>query len=1671
MGDLISTFVSETGEESKLGNLEMKSYPDIAISAFHWLTHRLSKIDRSARFVVVLAISLFLAALPSTSHAAAPDCSGVTIPLGHNLTLDFTLNNCFDYDVDPNFGGYDDTQDYINIQTLNGSGSTQFVNADQGDDPNVLTVSVDGVPVLTTGDLITNCSAGCVVSGTYNGVPYIFKFTSAGGVGTAVVGPEIEVSSSIGGAVADGATDAQGSQTVGTPVTVTYTVTNSGVSDLTIATATSSAPTNVTVNSIGVPGTTTVVASGGTTTFQVQYTPTAAGAFSFGLSFVNDDSDENPFNYTVSGTATGSPEIAVSASIGGAVTDGGTNAQGTHAAGTPVTVTYTVTNSGNINLTLATATSSASSNVTVDSITAPVSFTVAPSGTTTFAVQYTPTVAGAFSFGLNFVNDDGDENPFNFTVSGTATGTPEIAVSASIGGAVTDGGTNSQGTQGAGVPVTVTYTVTNSGTGPLTLATASASSASNVSVDSIGAPVSTTVAPAGGTTTFQVQYTPTGVGAFSFDLSFVNDDGDEDPFNYTVSGTAIGVPEIAVTASIGGAVTDGGTNAQGTQVAGTPVTVTYTVTNPGTGDLTIATATSSALSNVTVDSIGAPGSTTVIAGGGTTTFDVQYTPTLAGAFSFGLSFVNDDGDENPFNYTVSGTATGTPEIAVSASIGGAVTDGGTNAQGSQLVGAPVSVTYTVTNTGTADLTIALATSSAASNVTVGSVGAPASTTVAPAGGTTTFQVQYTPTAQGAFSFDLSFVNDDGDESPFNYTVSGTASGTPEIVVVDSVLNPVSDGGTANQGAQVAGTPVSIVFTVSNTGTGDLTLATATSSALNNVTVNSITAPGSTTVAPGGGLTTFNVQYTPTVAGAFSFELSIVNDDSDENPFNITVAGTASGTPEMDVSSSISGPVTDGGTDPLGAQTAGVPSSVTYTITNTGTANLTVASIALSLPSNVAFSFGPISGVPIIAPGGSGTVTINFTPTVAGPFSFNLSFSNDDGDENPFNYTVSGTAVGTPEIAVSASIGGAVADGGTNAQGAQAAGTPVTVTYTVTNTGTDALTLATATSSALSNVTVNSIGAPGSTTVIASGGTTTFDVQYTPTLAGAFSFDLSFVNDDPDENPFNYTVSGTASGAPEIDVSASIGGAVTDGGTNAQGTQLLGTPVTVTYTVTNTGTSDLTIAAASAFSPTNVTVNSVGAPGSTTVAPAGGTTTFDVQYTPTAAGAFSFGISFVNDDGDEDPFDFTVSGTAFGQPEIAVTASIGGAVTDGGTNDQGAQPFGAPVIVTYTVTNAGSADLTIATATSAAPSNVTVNSITAPGSTTLAAGGGTTSFQVQYTPTAAGAFSFGLSIANDDPDESPFDFTVSGTTSGAALSVVQEQIAGFMQSRANHLIRAQPDLIRLLAGTGGGRFNASVTQGKGNVDFATPSDQPVWASFQGSWSTEGAVDNSYFFGAMGAHMTLNPDLLLGVMFEVDRLEQSEGLAATEGTGYLVGPYIVGKLAEQPLYFEGRVLAGKTTNSLTTDGTDNFDFDTTRMLASVKVAGYLDYGTTVVTPSLAATYLSDTQQAFSDGMGGTAPEMRIETTDIALGLDISHTVMMSDGDLVLTGGLSSIWSSTDGTGIASTVIPVFDGQRGRMHVGASRTFRNGMNLSAEAFYDGIGSDDYEGYGLSLGLEWQF
>ena len=1110
--------------------------------------------------------------------------------------------------------------------------------------------------------------------------------------------------------------------------------------------------------------------------------------------------------------------------------------------------------------------------------------------------------------------------------------------------------------------------------------------------------------------------------------------------------TLVNLPEISVSADIGGAVADGGTLVQGNQAAGAQTTITFTVANSGDADLALSTATSSGASNVTVNSISAPASTTV-APSGTTTFTVNYTPTIAGAFSFDLSMGNDDADENPYDVTVSGTATGAPEIGLSGSIGGAVADGGTLAQGSQAAGGAVALTVTVANSGTDTLTLSTATSSGASNVTVNSISAPASSTVAP-GGTTTFTVSYTPTNAGAFGFDLSMVNDDADENPYDVTVSGTATGAPEIGLSGSIGGAVADGGTLAQGSQAAGGAVALTVTVANSGTDTLTLSTATSSGASNVTVNSISAPASSTVAPGG-TTTFTVSYTPTNAGAFGFDLSMVNDDADENPYDVTVSGTATGAPEIAISSSISGALTDGGTDGHGVRGAGSTVTVTYTVENTGTdtLNITTPTLAnaISGEANATVS-SLVIGSTTLVPGGTTNMVIQYAPTIAGAYVFNIDLLSNDSDEATFDIEVTGSALGAPEIGVSGSIGGAVIDGGTLAQGSQTAGTPVTVTFTVENTGTDVLNLISLQETNLVNVTIDSIGAFSTSSLAPLGGTATFDVTYTPTLDGVFSFDLTLANTDVDEGQFNIAVSGTSVGAPEIEItSGGSGGAVADGGTDTlTDSRPEGVTAALTYTITNTGTNTLNLGGVTTTSPSNVTVVSTSISVSA-VAP-GGTSELTFNISPDDSGAFQFAWSLDNDDADENPFDITVQGEADPGPTVTLSGLP--------SSVSGTSPFDITATFSEAVTGFDAGDVVVTN-----------------GSATAVSGSGAV-YTITITPSGAGDVTVSIPervavAANGAGNEASSVETIADQS----VEETEEEIATFIAARSAQLLNHQPKLRSIVFGGRGGAFQFSTKGGTTAFDIKSGADMPFWFNLTGSQSTIGTAETTYVHGAFGAHTWISPDLAFGGMLQIDQADQTDGAVSVDGTGWLVGPYLSGRTKDQALYYNAYVLYGQSSNDISPFGTFTDNFDTERLLVHGDLSGEMQHGAVTLFPTLSATYTSDTQEAYIDGLGNLIGKQTLEIGQVALALDFEAPLGNNAPGWTINGGLQGSYNIVNGSGSAAISASDLEGARARVELGLAYDNGGGMYSEIVGFYDGIGASGYESYGASLTFNLDF
>ena len=142
---------------------------------------------------------------------------------------------------------------------------------------------------------------------------------------------------------------------------------------------------------------------------------------------------------------------------------------------------------------------------------------------------------------------------------------------------------------------------------------------------------------------------------------------------------------------------------------------------------------------------------------------------------------------------------------------------------------------------------------------------------------TTFIIRFNPQSGGLKIATLALTNDDLDENPYNFFLYGNY--VPEINVYGYPNGSSYDFGTVGIGYSGY-----MSFTIENLGTAPLTVTAGTDSPFG------IEQQPSSPVQPGGH-TDVIVRFSPMSEGPLSGCLSISSDDSDENPYVITLYGT------------------------------------------------------------------------------------------------------------------------------------------------------------------------------------------------------------------------------------------------------------------------------------------------------------------------------------------------------------------------------------------------------------------------------------------------------------------------------------------------------------------------------------------------------------------------------------------------------------------------------------------------------------------------------------------------------------------------------------------------------------------------------------------------------------
>ncbi|MDB5234238.1 MAG: hypothetical protein JWR44_1231 [Hymenobacter sp.] len=266
------------------------------------------------------------------------------------------------------------------------------------------------------------------------------------------------------------------------------------------------------------------------------------------------------------------------------------------------------------------------------------------------------------------------------------------------------------------------------------------------------------------------------------------------------------------------------------------------------------------------------------------------------------------------------------------------------------------------------------------------------------------------------------------------TLTTPAAPAPTLVVTQGATTIANNGSPSyNFGTQTTGTTQTVVFTLTNSGPDPLTISGI--GATNSSVFNFSSFPTPTTVAANGGTASLTVTYT-VGSGAQSGTIGITSDATNGNAsFQLTLAGNgvaATPNPLIAVSQAGTG-IANGGTFSGFASTTQSSTSapVTFTISNaSATDNLTIGTFTLTGPFALSGA-QPTS----VAPGGSATFSLTFSPTATGTNTGTLSIPNNSQANNPYLINLSGQGTAIPDLVVS------------NAQNVSGAYNNVTVTST------------------------------------------------------------------------------------------------------------------------------------------------------------------------------------------------------------------------------------------------------------------------------------------------------------------------------------------------------------------------------------------------------------------------------------------------------------------------------------------------------------------------------------------------------------------------------------------------------------------------------------------------
>ena len=739
--------------------------------------------------------------------------------------------------------------------------------------------------------------------------------------------------------------------------------------------------------------------------------------------------------------------------------------------------------------------------------------------------------------------------------------------------------------------------------------------------------------------------------------------------------------------------------------AGATANTTFTIANLATAnsdDLTIASITKVGAQcgdfNLT-----APATPFVIQDETSQDIMVNFDPSVQGARSCTIRIDHDDpdGGEDPFDVAVSGTGTARV-IGLSPSpldFGNVVRN--TNDDS----------TLTIGNSGNVPLTV--------SGLAIGGAQANQFSLVAPpgtpfdvaAGGTRDITVRCTPTTNGARTATLT-VSSNATSGSGIVTLDCTGV-DPQVGVSTTTLTfaDTNVGASSTQqftvsnGAAANSSVLTYYFTEGGTNPGDFA-----------VTLNSCTSAAPCTLVPGNSRN-HQVTFSPLDLAARSATLTVVHDDQDVADVVISMSGTGR-RPEITLVQPPGGSIDFGEVSVDASSTQS-----TITVRNDGNGSLVIDAVSLagSDPGEFVISNGSVPPPSItVGPGATASWNVRCRPSSQGVKSASFRIDNNDDQvtpEDPLSVSLTCRAVRSSLVATPSPVEFPDTLAGTSAE-------PETVT--LTNMGDTALTLHGISLS--SSAFPVSGGLPELPLVLAAGASVDIAVGFDPTLKTAYPGSIT-LQTDSDVHTVGLTGRGTLA-EMELEPAPHDFGAV-EVGSDA---------LVQLFTITSSASAPFQLGAVSVDNPA-FRVSRVD-PGSypASIDP-GGTATFEVAAQPDAVGTAAGNLTVTT----------SISAATLTRSRVSANGTAPDLVLSESAIDFGPLDLDAASDArrTVTLTNAGSAPLTLSGIELTGPQAAAYAILSPPAADVVVPPGGDFALELEYRPTVESSLDAAtLSITTD-----------------------------------------------------------------------------------------------------------------------------------------------------------------------------------------------------------------------------------------------------------------------------------------------------------------------------------